>query len=306
MKIAATSIVTIFGLPYAVHAFDWAKTKAVYAFGDSYTFVGGTYGHANYSFLKDYLDVSFTKEQLFTSEIIPKNTSSEGANWPEFLTGCGSGKPSKCKKQLWNFAFAGSDIDGNLLPLHHDYTIPLIDQVQQYLDYAYKYLPKKASETLVMWFIGINDTNDSANNKTITDFDAFYRLEMDSYFNNGVQKLYEAGHTNHLFLNVPPGRPVAGADQSYKILFNKILAEYIRNFSDSHHDAKAMSFDTFSFYNTLLADPTKYGFVDSTSYCTCPDPGYFWYNTGHPTELVHKLMAKEIDTTVLVPNSKHG
>ena len=34
---------------------------------------------------------------------------------PEFLTGCFGGLPSKCApRQLWNFAFAGADIDGNM------------------------------------------------------------------------------------------------------------------------------------------------------------------------------------------------
>lgn len=36
----------------------------------------------------------------------------------EFLTGCFEGKPSKCtkkqQKQLWNFAFAGADIDKDM------------------------------------------------------------------------------------------------------------------------------------------------------------------------------------------------
>ena len=30
------------------HKFDWSKTKYVYAFGDSYTFVQGTEGLANF------------------------------------------------------------------------------------------------------------------------------------------------------------------------------------------------------------------------------------------------------------------
>jgi hypothetical protein len=32
----------------------------------------------------------------------------------EFLTGCLGGSPLRCKKQLWNFVFAGSDIDSAL------------------------------------------------------------------------------------------------------------------------------------------------------------------------------------------------
>jgi hypothetical protein len=41
-------------------------------------------------------------------------TSSDGANWIEYLTGCFGGSPFSCPRQLWNFAFAGADISGHL------------------------------------------------------------------------------------------------------------------------------------------------------------------------------------------------
>ena len=37
----------------------------------------------------------------------------------EFLTGCFSGKPSHCARQLWNFAFAGADISKDLFVSRH-------------------------------------------------------------------------------------------------------------------------------------------------------------------------------------------
>jgi len=37
-----------------------------------------------------------------------------GQNQLEFLTGCFQGSPFECSKQLWDFAFAGADIDGSL------------------------------------------------------------------------------------------------------------------------------------------------------------------------------------------------
>lgn len=94
--------------------FRWDNIRSVVAFGDSYTFVQGSQGHPAFSFIGDALNFSFTPNQLLSDEILPKNTSSDGANWVEFLTGCFDGQPLKCKKQLWNFAFAGADIDATL------------------------------------------------------------------------------------------------------------------------------------------------------------------------------------------------
>jgi hypothetical protein len=37
-------------------------------------------------------------------------------------------------------------------------------------------------EILVVWWIGINDTGDTINNATITDWSAFWDSEMDSLF----------------------------------------------------------------------------------------------------------------------------
>jgi len=149
-----------------VFEFDWDSIRYMYAFGDSYTFVGGTAGHANFSFIGDAFDFSLTPTQLLEDQIIFRNTSSNGANWIEFLTGCMEGLPSRCTKQLWDFAFAGSDIDGALLPLHHNFTVPLVDQVNQWVTYASKVIPHPVGETLTAWWIGINDTGDSLGNSS--------------------------------------------------------------------------------------------------------------------------------------------
>lgn len=40
------------------------------AFGDSYTYVQGTFGRQNYSFIADELNPSYTKEILLTNKIV--------------------------------------------------------------------------------------------------------------------------------------------------------------------------------------------------------------------------------------------
>ncbi|PFH54098.1 carbohydrate esterase family 16 protein [Amanita thiersii Skay4041] len=284
--------------------FSWDNTKFIYAFGDSYSFVQGTQGHANFSFIGDAIDFSFTPQQLFANEIIPKNTSSEGSNWLEFLTGCFHGHPSACPKQLWDFAFAGADISKSLLPLHHPYTIPLVDQVTQWMTYASNVIPHPPSETLTTWWIGINDTGDTLTNSSITHFNAFWETEMTAYF-NAVALAYQHGLHTHLFLNVPPeerspntlSNPTRVALMNNHIqAFNSILTNHINQFAESHPDAVLLSFDTYNWFNTVLDSPQTFGFTNITGFCTCTNPeGYFWYNGGHPTERVHQLLAKAID-----------
>jgi len=50
--------------------FNWQDTKYVVAFGDSYTYVQGTHGLQNFSFIGDFQDLSFTPEELLTDRIV--------------------------------------------------------------------------------------------------------------------------------------------------------------------------------------------------------------------------------------------
>lgn len=86
------------------------------AFGDSYSFIQGTEGYGGYSFIGSQLNLTFTPQQLLSDQIVPgQNTSSAGGpNWLESLTGCTEGYPCQCDVQLWDFAFAGSDISTDL------------------------------------------------------------------------------------------------------------------------------------------------------------------------------------------------
>ncbi|KAJ7459922.1 hypothetical protein FB451DRAFT_566180 [Mycena latifolia] len=301
---ALTALLTVAAAARPSAAFDWDSIRYMYAFGDSYTFVQGTAGHANFSFIGDALDFSFTPQQLLADQIIPKNTSSEGSNWIEFLTGCMGGSPLKCQKQLWNFAFAGSDIDAALLPLHHNFTIPLVNQVTQWLTYASKVIPHPAGETLTAWWIGINDTGDTLGNASITDFNAFWETEMNSYF-TAVQMAHDNGLNTHLFINVPAedrspstvGDPAKSSTMKTHLLeFNTILAQHISAFKAANADATVMTFDSNAWFNQVLDSPSEFGFTNVTGFCTCADPsGFFWYNTGHPTERVHRLLADAIE-----------
>ncbi|KAI0775535.1 hypothetical protein BD413DRAFT_491390 [Trametes elegans] len=287
----------------STHKFNWDRTKYVYAFGDSYTFVQGTKGLANFSFIGDAFHFAYTPEDLLEDEIVPKNTSSDGSNWTEFLTGCFAGKPSSCSpRQLWNFAFAGADVDKALLPLHHNFTVDLVDEVEQWAAYASHVVPHPAEETLVAWWIGINDTGDTLN-RNVTDIDAFWELEMQSLF-GAVQNAYDHGlRGTYLFLNVPPmerspdhlGTAIAPTYARRIRAYNAALAAHAAAFAAAHRDVAVLAFDAHAWFGAVLDRAAQYGFRNVTGFCERADPGYFWFNTGHPTEHVHRLLAHAIE-----------
>ncbi|KAF7798409.1 hypothetical protein EIP86_009630 [Pleurotus ostreatoroseus] len=288
--------------------FNWKETQYVYAFGDSYTFVQGTAGLANFSFIGDAFNLSFTPEDLLSNEIVPNKTSSDGSNWIEFLTGCLEGRPSDCSPhQLWDFAFAGADIDPTILPLHHNFSVDLVDQVNQWATYAAKVVPHPADKTLTAWWIGINDTGDSFSNSSITDWTLFWHSEMRSYF-NAVETAYKNGlRGTYLFINVPPGQhePARNGDPAAQALlqkrvteFNHILSGYVQGFARRFRSVNVLSFDAYAWFEDVLANAAQYGFTNTTG-----DPSYFWYDDGHITQRVHKLLADAIEARLLAASS---
>ncbi|TFK80442.1 carbohydrate esterase family 16 protein [Polyporus arcularius HHB13444] len=313
LRVTLSAIAVLVVVTFSVGAvptksrFDWAKTKYVYAFGDSYTFVQGTKGHANFSFIGDAFDFAFTPQELLENKIIPKNTSSDGSSWTEFLTGCYAGKPSDCfPHQLWNFAFAGADIDKSLLPLHHNFTVDLVDEVKQWVAYASNVIPHPAAETLVAWWIGINDTGDTLHNTTL-NFKAFWETEMQSLF-GAVQNAYTHNlRGTYLFINVPPlerspghiGAPDAGLYKQNIIDYNSALAAHVASFAHAHPDVTVLAFDAHAWFGQILDNAAHYGFKNITGFCECTDSSFFWYNTGHPTEHVHRLLAQAIDAELV-------
>jgi phospholipase/lecithinase/hemolysin len=71
-----------------------------------------------------------------------------------------------------------------------------------------------------------------------------------------------------------------------------------------------MVFDTYTYLNSILENPSQYGIKNTIGYCKnydAPDIGteyakygclpieeYFWYNSGHITFRVHELLAGEV------------
>ncbi|KAH9885706.1 carbohydrate esterase family 16 protein [Xylariomycetidae sp. FL2044] len=313
-------------------SFDWAETKYLIAFGDSYTFVQGTAGYTNFSFIGSYLpeQFGFAPETLLSDRIVQNftGTAEGGPNWVEFLTGCGlepgETAPESCDVQLWDFAFAGADVSEEFLALHHNSTTPLVNQTQQYLTWAEPVIGKKMdkSKALVAVWIGINDINDSAKFTNVS-FPAFYDQLITAVFEQTVQPMWEAGYGNYLFVNLPPLDRTPSNLEAEEPLPNKTmigwwndaLTRHSEEFAASHLAAKTMVYDANTFLNGVLDEPHEYGIEDVASFCEAFDQAavqqtpekfgclplnrYFWYNSGHMSSQVHKVMAPDIEKLLL-------
>ncbi|KAJ2982019.1 hypothetical protein NUW58_g6538 [Xylaria curta] len=308
--------------------FKWEDTKYLIAFGDSYTFVQGTAGYPQYSFIGSYLpgQFGFSPRKLLSNGIVQNftGTAQGGPNWVEYLTGCGlePGKtlPRDCAVQLWDFAFAGADVSLQHLPHHHPFTVPLVNQTQQYLTWAEPVIGKKMdkSKALVAFWIGVNDINDSSKFTNVS-FPAFYNDIINTIFTQSVRPMYEIGYKNFLFVNLPPLDRTAANVVSESPRPNSTMIDWWGNslarhnemFAAKHKDAKTMLYDANKFLNGVLDNPGKYGIKNTTSYCQdfadpdvlerpelhgcLPLDDYFWYNAGHMSSHTHKVMTRNME-----------
>jgi len=316
-------------------AFNWDETNFLLAFGDSYTYVQGTAGVQNFSFIGDAQNFSFTPEELLSNEIVQNQigTSAGGPNWVEYLTGCFSGLPSKCKTQLWDFAFAGSDISTQFLPLHHNFTVPLVDAITQWSTFARPVIPVNLAKALVTVFIGINDISDSDNfvfpTENATSFPSFYSEIIATEF-EAIEKIYDAGYRSYLFMGLPPLERTPGnvppnpnplPNITMVNEYNTALNVAAQEFSIKHQDVHTLFFDTHSFLSGILDDPEKWGIRNTTGFCPnfdapdiatnfaaygcLPIPEYFWYNDGHITFKIHEFLAGAVKN-FLISESQPG
>ncbi|KAJ1333189.1 outer membrane lipase/esterase [Microdochium nivale] len=270
--------------------FDWDSIEHVIAFGNSFTYIQGTAGRQNYSFIGDYLPGNFTfaPEKLLSNKIVADytGTSAGGPNWIQHLTNCGVEpgvySPTQCgshhdqspgqqrqgrrQRELWDFAFAGANYAEEFLPLHHDYTVPMVNQTQQYLSYAHPFLAPRfhrndRRDVLVAVWIGINDINDitlpppaADDEQTSTQqtpredeqlalYEAKYDAINAALFEQSIIPLHqEAGFRNFLFLNIPPYDRTPGnvlrkeedrhPSRAMVQLWNKSLAKHLAAFQE--------------------------------------------------------------------------
>lgn len=304
---------------YKEAEFSWKKTKSLIAFGDSYTFVQGLEGHPNYTYIRDNFDISFTPSELFSNRIVQNltATASGGPIWTEWITDCGVKRgltdPRTCKKQLWDFAYAGSNTDTAITPLHWNHTVSLERQIEQFEKYGDPALQSvlKRREALVAVWIGINDINDLAKlrGKNAT-FAPLYETVISAQ-QKLWERIYALGYKNLLLLNLPPldRGPSPSVNKTLVSTYNSILASKATSFAAAHSDANVLQFDVNTVLNQIFDDAASYGITNTTNFCpgyNQPDilsnpekygcgkglDTYLWYNSGHLTSRVHEIFSK--------------
>lgn len=200
--------------------------------------------------------------------------------------------------------------------MHHNYTVDLDDQVKQWDLYAREVLDLEAADSLVAFWIGINDINDS-DKFTNVSFPAWYETLVGKWFES-VELVYSRGYRNFLFMLPPPLEKTASNLVSANPLpnatmvgqWNAAVRSQVSAFKAGHNDSRTFVFDTYAFLNDVLADPAQYNIYNTTSYCQSyaqpdilwnyaaygcqPISQYFWFNSGHITYTVHQLIASEV------------
>lgn len=314
-------------------SFRWNETKYVIAFGDSYTYAQGTLGYANSTFIGSNLNFSYTPEQLLSDRIVQEDvqsTANRGPNWIEDITGCGVETgltdPRTCDIQLWDFAFGGADISVEYLPLHHNWSVQLVNQTEQFLLYAQPVLKDivNPEETLVAIWIGINDIGDS--DDMDVSFPDFYEELISTMFEQAVQPVYEAGYKNFLFMKLPPldrtpgniARATGPSPNTTMIgWWDDTLDKHASDFADQNKGVTSLVFDSNTFLNYVLDNHEEYGIKNATGYCPeynqplpvtqygcLPLDEYFWYNNGHMTTHTHEILAAELQKFLIASSSE--
>jgi phospholipase/lecithinase/hemolysin len=109
------------------------------------------------------------------------------------------------------------------------------------------------------------------------------------------------GARNFLFLNVPPiersplmqaqGASATTSEARVIADFNAKLAAAASAWGANHTGARTWLYDAHSAFGTILDSPTKYGFVDNTSY---GGTGDFWGNNYHPSSAASVMFGQQV------------
>ena len=102
----------------------------------------------------------------------------------------------------YNFAYGGAVVDASIVAPYEDTVLTLVDQTAEFVDNlspAPTDVPWTADNSLFAFWLGVNDIGNSYWLANETDV---ITAIFDSYFTQ-VQRVYDAGGRNFLFLNCP-------------------------------------------------------------------------------------------------------
>ncbi|THU98031.1 hypothetical protein K435DRAFT_721189 [Dendrothele bispora CBS 962.96] len=259
-----------------------------FSFGDSYTQTG--------------FDPTSTPPQVgnpLGNPPYPGFTATGGPNWIDYDTTT----YNNSLVLTWNYAYGGATIDANLVAPFDPSVLSLTDQVNQFLNGTAKKpasAPWTSANSLFSIWIGINDIGNSW--YLSGDRSAFSDTLLNAEFAL-VQKLYDVGARNFLFLNVPPTdrSPLMTSSndatslatlKSIILTFNSKLATKAQQFEAANDGVQTFLWDSNAAFTQILNNPTAYGFKDATTFGT--GDGIFWGNNYHPGSAAHQFFGQDV------------
>ncbi|KAF4839781.1 Acetylesterase [Colletotrichum siamense] len=284
----------------------FSSLKTLFTFGDSYTRTRFILTNAQPSSANPFGNPSY-----------PGPTSANGENWIQYLTT----KYNESLLLTYNFAYSGATLDADIVDSGVDVVNQIDDQFLPY--YSGSNQTWDPATTLFGFWIGINDIGKSYTdgNATVRHPVIFERYEA------LLEKMYDAGARNYLFLNVPPLERMPRTTQSSaaatRIPLEKAAVEdwngrlrvLARDWRQAHDDVTVFQYDTYGLFDRVIDTPERYKetavYKNTTTYCYAyqngtPEPDtkwdnctyaaneYMWINNLHPTSPVHFLLAKNI------------
>ncbi|KAF8959213.1 hypothetical protein BDZ97DRAFT_1906228 [Flammula alnicola] len=244
-----------------------------FSFGDSYTQTGFTVNSTLPSSANPIGNPAF-----------PGYTATGGANWLGFVTE----SYNRSLVYTYNYAYGGATIDATLVAPYEPTVLSVTDQVNQFLTSVANKpasTPWTSSNSLFSIFIGINDIGNSYYNSG--DRGAFSDTLLNAEFAL-VQKLYNTGARNFLFVNVPPvdrsplmlaqSTSAQALEKSVILDFNSRLVAKMSSFQSNNTGVTTFLWDSNAQFTTMLNSPSAYGFQDATSYGSAATMfwGYFF------------------------------
>ncbi|TDZ62024.1 Acetylesterase [Colletotrichum trifolii] len=280
--------------------------KTLFTFGDSYTRTGFVVSGAQPS-----------ASNPLGNPRYPGPTSANGQNWIQFLTT----KYNDSLLLTHNFAYSGATVNKTLV----ESSIDVVTQIEKSFLPYYSGVNQTwdADTTLFGFWIGINDDTRSYLVANSTEL----HPQIFEDYRALVEKLYDAGARNFLFLNVPPLERMprttqsSAADERIPLQkaavedWNKRVRKLALNLKSAHSDAAVFGYNTYNLFNNVTDGPDRYPetelYKTTKTYCVAyqngtPEPDTKWDNCTyaadeylyrdslHPTAPIHELLAKSI------------
>ncbi|TGO27921.1 hypothetical protein BPAE_0035g00650 [Botrytis paeoniae] len=221
-------------------------------------------------------------------------TTTGGFNWIGYL----AETYNNTLMLSYNFASGGATTNASLVAPFATTVLSFIDQVDQFVQYIPSG-PWSSGNTLFGIWIGVNDVG---NAWYVSNYTTLLGQIMDSYF-TGIQRLYNVGGRNFLFLTVPPtqdsplfiaeGTAVQASLATAISQYNAALVSRVAAFKAANSGSNTWVYDTQVPFLNAINNPTAYGSADAT--CINADGvSCLWWNDYHPSQIVHKLVAQGV------------